>query len=174
MDATPTAAPGPSTTAAPEPSTIPELVKALSGDMKVTFPEFADQLSSVDALGEDALVAYVKRVYPPTFFDVLYKNAKVFDSPVEFLPGVDFSYVWKRNISQQTRDSIWQHLQLILFSVVSEMDDSSSFGDAEAFFQAVDSSSIREKLEEVLGAVSDGQGPDPQDMEDQRSGLLGG
>ena len=171
MDATSAATPESPTM---EPSTIPELVKALSGDMRVTFPEFGEQLSAVDALDEAAIIAYVKKVYPPTFFDVLYKNAKVFDNPIEFLPGVDFGYAWKRNISEQTRNSIWQHLQLILFSVVSEMDDSSSFGDAEAFFQAVDSSSIREKLEEVLGAVSDGQGPDPQDIEDHLSGLLEG
>ena len=156
------------------PSTIPELVMALAGDMRATFPEFAEQLDGVDMLSGDDLIEYVTKVYPPTFFDVLYKNSKVFGSPIEFLPGIDFSYIWKRNISDQTRDSIWQHLQLILFSVVSEIDDSSSFGDAEAFFQAVDSSSIREKLEEVLGAVSDGQGPDPQDIEDHLSGLLEG
>ena len=171
MDAT--SAPEQSTSQATA-STIPELVRALSEDMRATFPEYDEQLNGIEQLGEDTVIAYVKKVYPPTFFDVLYKNAKVFDTSIEFLPGIDFSYVWKRNISEQTRDSIWQHLQLILFSVVSEMDDSSSFGDAEAFFQAVDSSSIREKLEEVLGAVSEGQGPDPQDIEDHLSGLLEG
>jgi hypothetical protein len=164
----------PDAPASQTPSTIPELVMALAGDMRATFPEFAEQLDGVDNLSGDALIEYVTKVYPPTFFDVLYKNSKVFDSPIEFLPGIDFSYIWKRNISEQTRGSIWQHLQLILFSVVSEIDDSSSFGDAEAFFQAVDSSSIRDKLEEVLGAVSDGQGPDPQDIEDRLSGLLEG
>ena len=173
MDATSAPEQSSSQAAAPA-STIPELVRALSQDMRATFPEYDEQLNGVEQLGEDTVIAYVKKVYPPAFFDILYKNAKVFDTPIEFLPGIDFSYVWKRNISEQTRDSIWQHLQLILFSVVSEMDDSSSFGDAEAFFQAVDSSSIREKLEEVLGAVSEGQGPDPQDIEDHLSGLLEG
>jgi hypothetical protein len=174
MDTTPPEQSKPEPEVEVEPSTIPQLVKALSRDMMATFPEYEEQINAVDGLEEEVIIAYVKRVYPPTFFDVLYKNSKAFDTPIEFLPGIDFSYIWKRNISEQTRDSIWQHLQLILFSVVSEMEDSSSFGNAEAFFQAVDSTSIREQLEEVLGAVSDGQGPDPQDIEDHLSGLLEG
>ena len=157
------------------PSVI-ELVQSFCIDLQATFPELEDTFAAVCALGSDVLESYIKKMFPPAFFDILYKNDKVFAKPVEFLPGVDFRYLWNRNISDGTRDSIWKHLQVLLFAVVSNVDDASSFGDAQAFFEAIDTTSFREKLEEVLGSVGDGaaDGPQPEDVEEHLSGLLGG
>ena len=118
-------------------------------------------------------MSFLKKTFPPVFFDILYKNPKLFASKAELLPGVDFKFLWQRNISDATRDSIWQHLQLVLFSIVSEVEDASAFGDAETFFQAVDTDTLRAKLEEVLEG-QEADGPDPHVVEEHLEGLLGG
>ena len=155
---------------------ISELVQAFCIDLQATFPELEDAFVAVCALSADELQSYIKKEFPPAFFDILYKNDKAFAKSVEFLPGVDFRYLWNRNISDATRESIWKHLQVLLFAVVSDVEDASSFGDAQAFFEAIDTTAFRAKLEEVLGAVGDGgaEGPQPEDVEEHLSGLLGG
>lgn len=154
-------------------ATTQQLVHALCSDMRETFPELATVLDSVVALDEKVLGDFMKKTFPPNFFDILYKNDKLFEREAELLPSVDFKFIWERNISDNTRESIWQHLQLILFSIVAEVDDASAFGDAETFFQAVDTDSLRAKLEEVLGNAEKA-GPNPQFMEEHLEGLLGG
>ena len=154
---------------------VSELVQAFCVDLQETFPELEDAFVAVCALGKEELESYVKKEFPPAFFDILYKNDKAFAKSVEFLPGVDFRYLWNRNISDGTRESIWKHLQVLLFAVVSDVEDAASFGDAQAFFEAVDTTAFRAKLEEVLGAVGeDDDGPQPEDVEEHLTGLLGG
>jgi hypothetical protein len=155
---------------------VSELVQAFCVDLQETFPELEDAFVAVCALGKEELESYVKKEFPPAFFDILYKNDKAFAKSVEFLPGVDFRYLWNRNISDGTRESIWKHLQVLLFAVVSDVEDAASFGDAQAFFEAVDTTAFRAKLEEVLGAVGEGcdEGPQPEDVEEHLTGLLGG
>lgn len=164
---------GSETEQAPVRATTKELVSAFCLDMKPTFPELESTFDSVSSLDDDVLTAFMKKTFPPVFFDILYKNEKLFTGEAELLPSIDFKFICERRISDSTRDSIWQHLQLLMFSVVAEIEDASAFGDAETFFQAVDTDTLREKLEEVLGDT-ESAGPNPQFMEEHLEGLLGG
>ena len=60
---------------------------------------------------------YCKKVYPKHFFDLLYKNEKVFESDIYFLPDINFKGIWRDDISRETKSKIWQYLQLILIMI---------------------------------------------------------
>ena len=85
----------------------------------------------------------------------MYQNEKIFeqDEPLYLLPGIDFRPLWKENISNTTRETIWKYLQLILFSVVSNLSDSSSFGDTAKLFEAIDEEKFKTKLEETISQM---------------------
>ena len=54
-----------------------------------------------------------------------------------FLPGIDFAILWKENISDKTKTTIWKYLQLILFSTIENLQDKASFGDTADLFNAI-------------------------------------
>jgi len=122
------------------------------------------------------LYAHCKSVYPIRFFDILYKNEAMFaatapgphaeaeaetetetdssTASVEFLPGVDFREIWAtEDITENTKDTIWKYLQLILFSIVNNLSDMGSFGDTAKLFEAIDNNELKTKLEEVIGEM---------------------
>ena len=175
-------------------------------DLLNTYPEIApllnDDLRTI-ARGNDnsdVTVEHVSRVklacekiYPEKFFDILYQNAKLFDqeTPLELLPGIDFRPLWKENISDNTRETIWKYLQLILFSVVSNLSDSSSFGDTAKLFEAINEDDFKAKLEETIlqmhtcfdvsgSATFDSSGinledlPNPESIHEHVTGMMDG
>ena len=144
-----------------------KLVADFTKDVLTTFPEEADKLNEhlrqiviADALTDvdeqhiEAVWAHSSQVYPPRFFDILYQNAEVFDDgfeeSVEFLPGMDFKTMWKADISDKTRETIWKYLQLILLRVVSEVSGEHSFGETAKLFEAIDEDALKTKLEATV------------------------
>jgi hypothetical protein len=139
-------------------------------------------------------------VYPEKFFDILYQNEEIFttDTSLEFLPGIDFNIILKdENITDNTRKTIWKYLQLILFTVVSDISDSSSFGDTAKLFEAIDEDEFKSKLEDTInkmqetfdmsgvnmdgsGVKMDGSGvnmgglPDPSKIHEHVAGMMDG
>ena len=116
------------------------------------------------------LYTYCKEVYPVRFFDILYKNEDIFNSAmdgggggggggdesslkmdVNFLPNIDFMKVWNTpDISDNTRNTIWKYLQLILFSIITNISDRDSFGDTAKLFEAINEDELKTKLEETF------------------------
>lgn len=172
-------------------------------DLLNTFPEIATSLDDnlkciaqgIDISKErlSAVKTFCEKVYPERFFDILYQNEKIFEQeePLYFLPGVDFRPLWKENISDTTRETIWKYLQLLLFSVVSDLSDSSSFGDTAKLFEAIDEDKFKTKLEETISQMqscfdmsgatgTDTSGinledlPDPESLHDHVSGMMDG
>lgn len=172
-------------------------------DLLNTFPEIATSLDDnlkciaqgIDISKErlSAVRTFCEKVYPERFFDILYQNHKIFEQeePLYFLPGVDFRPLWKENISDTTRETIWKYLQLLLFSVVSDLSDSSSFGDTAKLFEAIDEEKFKTKLEETISQMqscfdmsgatgTDTSGinledlPDPESLHDHVSGMMDG
>jgi hypothetical protein len=99
------------------------------------------------------------RVFPERFFDILYQNADMFkDESVvntEFLPGIVFKYLWTMDISDNTRETIWKYLQLILFSAVSSVNNTTEFGDSAKLFESVNEEELKGKLQETLSNIQD-------------------
>ena len=155
-------------------------------DIDGSFPEYHEALTRYlgyshemkpmpDELYID-LYTHCRSVYPVRFFDILYKNEETLftseatETSTEFLPGVDFRDIWAtEDITENTKDTIWKYLQLILFSIVNNLSDMGSFGDTAKLFEAIDNTELKTKLEEVIsemgdmfgtaGASADGQPP---------------
>ena len=195
---------------------IKKIVIDFTRDILVTFPEqktslHPDLQSLMNANEEEhtkaneallAVYAHCKKVYPERFFDILYQNNDVFNSPIEFLPGIDFSLLWAdKDLSEKTRETIWKYLQLLLFTMVSSISDGSSFGDTAKLFEAIDENEFKSKLEETIAQMQnvfakdegtqegestneDGEGaipninlndlPDPKDIHEHVTGMMDG
>ena len=176
-------------------------------DIIITFPELKDNLNddlisiitNIDNEEYDYSenITNVRKhcaaIYPEKFFDILYQNVELFNSdiPLEFLPGIDFNIIWKdENISDNTRKTIWKYLQLILFTVVSDISDSSSFGDTAKLFEAINEDEFKAKLEDTInkmqetfdmsGINMDPSGvnmndlPDPSKIHEHVAGMMNG
>jgi hypothetical protein len=143
------------------PANFPGLLQDMLTDLSTTFPEQAPKWAKWQGLAPDHvehqfLFEYCLRVYPERFFDILYKNASVFDvnSPVPamFLPGVDFKTLYHcEGVGEQTHQALWNYLQLILFSLVSNIQDKSMFGpEAASMFENLDETDFMDKLGDTL------------------------
>ena len=109
----------------------------------------------------------------------------------KFLPGIEFKELWKCEITDTTRETMWKYLQLILFSIVSNISDGDSFGDTAKLFESINEDEFKSKLEETINGMknmfedsninlNDPSGinldelPDPKQMHDHISGMMDG
>ena len=96
---------------------------------------------------------------PMRFFDILYQNCDIFatcnEEPPDtdrcmFLPSIDFKELWQEDITDNTRESIWKYLQLLMFSIINDVNNKTSFGDTAKLFEAIDEGEFRTKLEDTI------------------------
>lgn len=139
-----------------------KIVREFVPDLLNTFPEYKDDIDQgiYDILSEDydtdsasALVEHCQKVYPERFFDILYQNEDIFEDQeinTEFLPGIEFKELWKKNISDTTRSVIWKYLQLIMIALSTSIKDGESFGDTAKLFEAINEDELKQKLEETF------------------------
>ena len=69
---------------------------------------------------------------------------------VFFIPNINFKELWNDDISDNTKNIIWQYLQLILFNTSKMMDGVENFGDATKLFEAINENELFDKLEETI------------------------
>lgn len=145
------------------PETFKRIICDLTADLTKVYPEYAAAWAkwNEDMSDEELnnLFQYCLLFYPGRFFDILNKNEEIFENenPTNtlFLPNVEFKALYNCDgISQNTRDTIWKYLQLILFSAVQTMNDSSLFGDAIKMFEDIDTDDLRGKLDEAMGEMN--------------------
>jgi hypothetical protein len=155
------------------PAEFSKIINDFIADIVTTFPEYVGLINrwwSNEDIKENTEVSARKKneitfvfrhcvkAIPERFFDILYKNADMFsdDSEVntEFLPGIVFKQLWKCDISESTRDTIWKYLQLILFSVIGSVHDSNELGDTAKLFEAINEDELKAKLAETLENMS--------------------
>ena len=164
----------------PQKQDFGKILRDFLKDVLLTFPELKGTLDTnllaivdgCDDVNERILFVQkqLEEVYPERFFDILYQNESMFeqDSKLELLPGIDFRVLWKENISESTRETIWKYLQLILFTIVSDLSDSSSFGNTAKLFEAIDEKEFKEKLEKTISQMQscfDGSSNEADDCE---------
>lgn len=145
-----------------------KIVNDLCLDLSITFPEFKNELCNIlqSLDNEDELLKiyeYCKSVFPERFFDILYQNENMFSNDdvnesnkvnTCFLPNIDFRNLWSVNdISDKTRETIWKYLQLLLFTLISDISDKNSFGDTAKLFEAINENEFREKLQETFDNI---------------------
>jgi hypothetical protein len=151
------------------PNEFNKIINDFISDIVTTFPEYSGLIKrwwTRTTVSEDdetnprakAEISFVFRhcvkVLPERFFDILYKNTDIFSENstinTEFLPGVVFKQLWACDISDNTRETIWKYLQLVLFSVIGSVRDSSQLGDTAKLFEAINEDELKEKLSETL------------------------
>ena len=163
------------------PEEFKKVICDFINDFGLTFPEYSEKLdkySCVDGGGDGAgrrtlscdniteLYQHCKKIYPVRFFDVLYKNVEMFTKrgadaaglkiDVHFLPEIDFANVWNTpDISDKTRETIMKYLQLILFSIITNVSDQNSFGDTAKLFEAINEDELKGKLDETFKNMQD-------------------
>ena len=138
----------------------PEFKKIISdfvADIATVFPEHSEACAAVYNMDTAEVFKHCKRTYAPQFFNILYRNDTVlFAEPIELLPGLNFKALWETpDVSDATKEAVWKYLQLVMFSVVSDLSDTSTFGDAAKLFEAIDESVLKSKLEEVMEQMQD-------------------
>jgi hypothetical protein len=144
------------------PAEFNKIIKDLSNDLSVTFPEYAPFIekwwqNSKYENPVQYLYEFCLKKMPPRFFDILYKNADMFsessDVDTEFLPNIHFRNLWQCDISDNTRETIWRYLQLILFAIVGTMDNSDAFGETIKMFKSVEENDLKNTLEETMSKM---------------------
>lgn len=147
------------------PDEFEKIIKDFVKDILITYPEYKDELNQdlknvvCDIEGVESLkiiLAHCQGVYPERFFDILYQNEEIFtDEKIDthFLPGLEFSDLWKCDISEKTRETIWKYLQLILFTIIGSVRENESFGDTAKLFEAINEDEFKKKLEETIGQM---------------------
>ncbi len=149
------------------PDEFYKIINDFITDILITFPEYAglisrwwnrqtENIEDEDRKKKETLFVFRHciKVFPERFFDILYKNEDIFSEETEvtteFLPGIVFNQLWNLDISDKTRETIWKYLQLILFSVIGTVHNSSELGDTAKLFEAINEEELKQKLEETL------------------------
>ena len=127
----------------------------LIGDLLTSFPECETLLKgSREKLEEPSYLEYCKKIYPERFFDILYQNNEIFSDDninTHFLPNIDFKLFFQAdNVSEKTREALWQYLQLILFTIVGDVKNVKDFGDAADLFNGIDQGELQDKMKEAF------------------------
>ena len=151
----------------PEENNLLKILKDFISDLLLTFPELKPNLdkrllsihtNSCTELDIESLKDYCQKILPERFFDIIYQNEEIFEDEkisLEFLPGIDFGKLWKNNITDKTRETMWKYLQLLLFTTVSGIKDNNMFKDTTKLFEAIDETALKNKLEETVKHMED-------------------
>jgi hypothetical protein len=140
------------------------VISDFANDICITFPEHQQVMekwrSNINTDDLLFIYQYCLTVYPKRFFDILYQNDDLFKSDSEhdtaFFPGLDFKILFGcTDISENTKKSLWKYLQLVLFTIVQDIKDKSSFGDSMNFFEGIEEKDLHEKLKDTMTGISD-------------------
>ena len=134
-------------------------------DFTNTFPEYAFMWSKWT--GEnltdevvDYLYKYCCNIYPEYFFDILYSNEDIFAIHYEkstcFLPFLDFKSLYNCDgITEKTKKTIWNYLQLILMIIIQSIDSKDNFGNlTQHLFSGVKEDDLYSKIKETIENLS--------------------
>lgn len=162
------------------PEEFSKVIKDFINDINVTFPEygvfitrwwkpssFFEHIKNEDERNKEInqsetnslefIFNFCKKKFPPRFFDILYKNEDLFkdDSEIdtEFLPYVHFKNLWQCDITEKTRNTIWNYLQLILFSIIGTLKDRTEFGETSKIFDTINETEFKDKLEDTFNQM---------------------
>ncbi len=126
------------------------VMKDFLADILVTYPEYEEIINKEDYKNNESLYSYCKDVYPKHFFQILYKKDELFEEDIALLPEINFKELWAQEISENTRETIWRYLQLILFNCVGDINTENPFGETAELFKEIDQDELKSKLDECL------------------------
>jgi len=152
------------------PVSVPEnfstILTDFTNDLSLVYPEFSFLWSKWNRCQDTNEIRnvyeYCISIFPERFFDIIYKNADIFDVEkstnmnVSFLPGVNFRLLYHADgVSDKTREAIWRYLQLVLMTVLGSVNKSADFGKTANLFEAMDENELQEKLTATMQEIGD-------------------
>lgn len=154
------------------PENFEKIINDMTTDLSTTFPEYSylwekwttTAFSNYDSDKKTEEIQYLYQYclsyYPERFFDILCKNEEIFKETCEknalFLPGVEFKLLFNcENVSENTRNIMWNYLQLILMSVVSSINSKDEFGESKHLFEGVDENFLFDKMNSTMESMSE-------------------
>jgi hypothetical protein len=179
-----------------------KVIQEFIPDLLNTFPEYRDTLhqgildildNNYETNNAENVFEHCKSVYAERFFDILYQNEDIFTNNeinTEFLPNINFKDIWKQDITDNTKSIIWKYLQLLLLSVITCINNHSSFGDTAKLFEAINEEEFKKKIEETISSMQTvfenknnnndlsnidlNNLPNPEDVQNHINGMLDG
>lgn len=141
---------------------IPDKFKAtiedFMSDINITFPELSNSTQVYMNMSEEKceeLFSYCSTFYPPHFFNILYQNEDLYkEEKLFFIPNIDFHSIFNcKDISENTRNTIWKYLQIILLMVAGNIKDKTMFGETANIFEGIEEGDLEEKLKETMNDI---------------------
>ena len=134
---------------------IDEYVNSI--DLSTIAPDFFKSLNTI--------YEYCKGTFALRSIDILYQNEDMFlnKSKVEtgdtlvntvFIPDIDFAELYYDDTSSKTKQTLWKYLQVILFNIITSIDDVSFFGNSLELLKIIDSNKFSSKLESTIDELS--------------------
>ena len=126
-------------------------------DLTTIAPEFFNSLNII--------YEYCKGTFALRSIDILYQNEDIFlnkskaqtgDTLINtvFLPDIDFADLYYDDTSTKTKQTLWKYLQVILFNIITSIDDVSFFGNSLELLKIIDSNKFSSKLESTIDELS--------------------
>ena len=140
---------------------IRSIVIDFTNDLTKVFPEYAflwEKWLSADDAEYEKLNQHFMAVFPERFFDIVNCNMEIFngETPLMFLPDVDFNLLFNCvGVSDGTKTSMWKYLQLLLFTVLGDMQDTTNFGKTLNMFESIDETELQTKMKETMEGLDD-------------------
>lgn len=130
-----------------------KVIDDFTSDIAISYPEYKEYFDEIDY---ESYFHYCKSIYPENFFNILYENDEVFQSKDSkyLLPNIDFEKIMHDELlSEQSKKTIWKYLQLVLFSVCNNTEESNDFGDAKKLFEAIDEKELHSKIQDTMNEM---------------------
>ena len=152
------------------------VLKEFIDDLSLTFTEHKELMNKHRALTVDEFTDLNGKIYAENFFDILYKNEKIFNDEVNsyYLPEIKFSILWNSGINDATKENIWKYLQLILFTIISKTNDNKSFLNNIENFDDLNFEELSTQIEETIKHMSGDNVPNAEKVNDAMKGMLDG
>ena len=146
---------------------LPDYKDNMNADEYVNSVELAS-LSS-DFMGSiNNIYEYCKRTFAVRSIDILYQNEDIFlnkpnvkvneENPqiinTMFLPDIEFSNLYYDDTSDKTKQTLWKYLQLILFNIITTIDDIAFFGDSLELLKIIDGDKFSSKIQDTIEELS--------------------
>jgi len=158
------------------PEAFVKVVREFVEDLLSTFPELTADLcpalaeiragAADDAAAFQTVFEHVTGIGPQIVFNILTENADIFSRECILLPGINFALLWRENITEQTKQSIWRYLRLLTMAAVGA-------DDAGGFKETMDAAT-KGVQDFFSGAAGAAEMPDPAKMEEQFKGFAEG
>jgi len=148
------------------PEKFASILCDFANDLTTTFPEYEflwsrwRNLENIPETMVKSAYIHCVDVYPERFFDILYQNDEIFQPTSKmntiFLPNVDFKLLFNcPNVSESSKNVMWKYIQLILFTIIGNVNDKSEFGSTMNLFEGIDEEALQTKLSEAMKNMSD-------------------